>query len=182
MSPPLHEPTAPPLPGAKTEVKTTTCDMGAYRCGIHVQLRDRCACPEVRNIAGNLEHALNKGVALFTSRDQINALTGVLARQFSTPNDAAHGACCSVSLTAGTVCLIGGSFWEFGGPDHERTEVLSMIGTAENHHSHPIRTGHAAIADEWIPFARVRVTTVSSGPVGAAQHATGGRALPQAVQ
>jgi anaerobic selenocysteine-containing dehydrogenase len=67
---------------------------------------------------------------------------------------------------------IGGSFWEFGGPDLERAKVFVMIGTAEDHHSNPmkiaiskfkrdggrfisinpIRTGYSAIADEWIPI------------------------------
>ena len=65
---------------------------------------------------------------------------------------------------------IGGSFWEFGEPDWERSRLLLMFGVAEDHDSNPIkiglsklkangakfisvnpvRTGYSAIADEWI--------------------------------
>ena len=58
MSAPLHDPQASPLPGAKAEVKTTTCYMCACRCGIRVHLRDG----QVRYIEGNPEHPLNKGI------------------------------------------------------------------------------------------------------------------------
>ena len=64
----------------------------------------------------------------------------------------------------------GGSFWEFGGPDLERAKLFVMLGTAEDHHSNPlkiaiakfkrdggrfisvnpVRTGYSAIADEWV--------------------------------
>ncbi len=70
------------------------------------------------------------------------------------------------------IYTIGGSFWEFGGPDLERAKLFVMIGTAEDHHSNPlkidiaafkrrggrfisvnpIRTGYSAIADEWVPI------------------------------
>ena len=55
---PIHDPTAPPIPGARTEVKNTTCYMCACRCGIRVHLREG----EVRYIDGNPEHPLNQGV------------------------------------------------------------------------------------------------------------------------
>ena len=227
---PLHDPIASPLPGASTDVRTTTCYMCACRCGIRVHLRNG----EVRYIEGNPEHPLNKGVicakgssgimkqysparltkplkrkpgsergagqyepiewdeafsmlearlrhlrstdpkkfALFTGRDQMQALTGLFARQFGTPNYAAHGGFCSVNMAAGMIYTIGGSFWEFGGPDLERSKLFFMIGTAEDHHSNPmksalsqfkrnggrfvainpVRTGYAAIADEWVPI------------------------------
>lgn len=113
-----------------------------------------------------------KKFALFTGRDQMQALTGLFARQFGTPNYAAHGGFCSVNMAAGMIYSIGGSFWEFGGPDLERAKVFVMIGTAEDHHSNPmkiaiskfkrdggrfisinpVRTGYSAIADEWIPI------------------------------
>ncbi len=227
---PLHDPLAALMPGAQTEVKTTTCYMCACRCGIRVHLRDG----EVRYIDGNPEHPLNQGVicakgasgimkqisparltqpllrkagsergagefepisweqafdmlterlskiratdpkkfALFTGRDQMQALTGLFARQFGTPNYAAHGGFCSVNMAAGMIYTIGGSFWEFGGPDLDRAKLFVMIGTAEDHHSNPmkiaigkfkraggrfisinpVRTGYSAIADEWIPI------------------------------
>src|SRR5512139_3205899 len=56
--PPLHDPFAPPSPGATTEVRNTTCYMCACRCGIRVHLRDG----EVRYIDGNPDHPLNQGV------------------------------------------------------------------------------------------------------------------------
>lgn len=113
-----------------------------------------------------------KRFALFTGRDQMQALTGLFARQFGTPNYAAHGGFCSVNMAAGMIYTVGGSFWEFGGPDLERAKLFVMIGTAEDHHSNPmkialgdfkrrggrfvsinpIRTGYSAIADEWIPI------------------------------
>jgi anaerobic selenocysteine-containing dehydrogenase len=110
--------------------------------------------------------------ALFTGRDQMQALTGLFARQFGTPNYAAHGGFCSVNMAAGMIYSIGGSFWEFGGPDLDRAKLFVMIGTAEDHHSNPlkialskfkrsggkfisinpVRTGYSAVADEWIPI------------------------------
>ena len=113
-----------------------------------------------------------KRFALFTGRDQMQALTGLFARNFGTPNYAAHGGFCSVNMAAGMIYTIGGSFWEFGGPDLDRAKLFIMLGTAEDHHSNPlkiaiskfkrsggrfvsinpVRTGYSAIADEWIPI------------------------------
>lgn len=113
-----------------------------------------------------------KKLAMFTGRDQMQALTGMFAKQFGTPNYAAHGGFCSVNMAAGLIYTFGGSFWEFGGPDLDRAKLFVMIGTAEDHHSNPmkielgkykkaggrfiainpVRTGYAAIADEWIPI------------------------------
>ena len=110
--------------------------------------------------------------AFFTGRDQMQALTGLFARQFGTPNYAAHGGFCSVNMAAGMIYTIGGSFWEFGGPDLDRAKLFVMVGTAEDHHSNPlkiaiskfkraggrfisvnpVRTGYSAIADEWLPI------------------------------
>src|SRR5258706_557449 len=75
-------------------------------------------------------------------------------------------------MAAGMIYTMGGWFWEFGGPDLERAKLFVMIGTAEDHHSNPlkiaiakfkraggrfisvnpVRTGYSAIADEWIPI------------------------------
>mgnify|MGYP001574143147 FL=1 len=113
-----------------------------------------------------------KKFALFTGRDQMQALTGLFAKQFGTPNYSAHGGFCSVNMAAGMIYTIGGSFWEFGGPDLDRAKLFVMIGTAEDHHSNPlkiaiskfkrsggrfvsinpVRTGYSAIADEWVPI------------------------------
>ena len=113
-----------------------------------------------------------KKFALFTGRDQMQALTGMFAKQFGTPNYAAHGGFCSVNMAAGMIYTIGGSFWEFGGPDLERSKLFVMFGTAEDHHSNPlkialsqfkrdggrfitvnpVRTGYSAIADQWVPI------------------------------
>ncbi len=121
---------------------------------------------------GRLRSEDPKRFALFTGRDQMQALTGLFAKQFGTPNYAAHGGFCSVNMAAGLIYTIGGSFWEFGGPDLDRAKLFVMIGTAEDHHSNPlkialskfkrrggrfvsinpIRTGYSAIADEWVPI------------------------------
>ena len=121
---------------------------------------------------GKIRSTDPKKFALFTGRDQMQALTGLFARQFGTPNYAAHGGFCSVNMAAGMIYTIGGSFWEFGGPDLDRAKLFVMIGTAEDHHSNPmkmalakfkrdggrfvsvnpVRTGYSAIADEWVPI------------------------------
>jgi anaerobic selenocysteine-containing dehydrogenase len=117
-----------------------------------------------------VRHDDPKKLAFFTGRDQSQALTGWWASQFGTPNYAAHGGFCSVNMAAGGLYTIGGSFWEFGQPDWERTRYLMMFGIAEDHDSNPIktglatvkangakvvsvnpvRTGYSAIADEWV--------------------------------
>jgi anaerobic selenocysteine-containing dehydrogenase len=111
-------------------------------------------------------------LAFFTGRDQSQALTGWWAQQFGTINYAAHGGFCSVNMAAAGMYSIGGSFWEFGEPDWERTKYLMLWGVAEDHDSNPIklglgqlkargakvvainpvRTGYGAIADEWVPI------------------------------
>ena len=130
--------------------------------------RSRCSTERLAKIRATDP----KKFALFTGRDQMQALTGLFARQFGTPNYAAHGGFCSVNMAAGMIYTIGGSFWEFGGPDLDRAKLFVMIGTAEDHHSNPmkialgkfkraggrfisinpVRTGYSAIADEWIPI------------------------------
>jgi anaerobic selenocysteine-containing dehydrogenase len=120
----------------------------------------------------NLRASDPKRFAIFTGRDQMQALTGLFAKQFGTPNYAAHGGFCSVNMAAGMIYTIGGSFWEFGGPDLDRAKLFVMVGTAEDHHSNPmkialskfkrdggrfvsvnpVRTGYSAIADEWVPI------------------------------
>ena len=109
-------------------------------------------------------------LALFTGRDQSQSFTGWWAKQFGTPNFAAHGGFCSVNMAAGGLYTVGGSFWEFGDPDWDRTKYLLMFGVAEDHDSNPIKmgiaklkqrgakfvsvnpikTGYSAVADEWI--------------------------------
>jgi anaerobic selenocysteine-containing dehydrogenase len=109
-------------------------------------------------------------LAFFTGRDQSQALTGWWAQQFGTVNYAAHGGFCSVNMAAAGMYTLGSAFWEFGEPDFEHTRYLMLWGVAEDHDSNPIklglgalkqrgakivainpvRTGYAAIADEWI--------------------------------
>ncbi len=112
-----------------------------------------------------------KRLAFFTGRDQMQALTGLWAQQFGTPNWAAHGGFCSVNMAAAGLYSIGYSFWEFGAPDWDRAKYFVLWGVAEDHSSNPIkigleklkrhgarfvsvnpvRTGYSAIADEWVP-------------------------------
>ena len=109
-------------------------------------------------------------LAFFTGRDQSQAMTGWWASQFGTPNHAAHGGFCSVNMAVAGLYTIGGSFWEFGEPDWERTKLLLLFGIAEDHDSNPIklglsrlkergakvisfnpiRTGYSAVADDWV--------------------------------
>jgi sulfite dehydrogenase (quinone) subunit SoeA len=113
-----------------------------------------------------------KKLAFYTGRDQMQALTGLWAQQFGTPNWAAHGGFCSVNMAAAGLYSIGYSFWEFGAPDWDRAKYFMLWGVAEDHSSNPIkigldklktrgakfvsvnpvRTGYSAIADEWIPI------------------------------
>jgi anaerobic selenocysteine-containing dehydrogenase len=73
-------------------------------------------------------------------------------------------------MAAAGLYTLGGSFWEFGEPDWERTRYFLMFGVAEDHDSNPIKiglgklkgrgakfvsvnpvkTGYSAIADEWL--------------------------------
>ncbi|WP_297971414.1 molybdopterin-dependent oxidoreductase [uncultured Amaricoccus sp.] len=112
-------------------------------------------------------------LAFFTGRDQSQSFTGWWAQQYGTPNHAAHGGFCSVSMAAAGIYTLGGAFWEFGAPDWERTKLLLLFGVAEDHDSNPIkiglgklkargarvvsinpvRTGYSAIADQWIGIA-----------------------------
>ncbi len=102
----------------------------------------------------------------------MQALTGLWAQQFGTPNWAAHGGFCSVNMAAAGLYSIGYSFWEFGAPDWDRARYFILWGVAEDHSSNPIkigldklkrrgakfvsvnpvRTGYSAIADEWVPI------------------------------
>jgi anaerobic selenocysteine-containing dehydrogenase len=109
-------------------------------------------------------------LAFFTGRDQSQALTSWWAREFGTPNYAAHGGFCSVNMAAAGIYTFGSAFWEFSETDWDRTEYFLMFGVAEDHDSNPIkagiaklkgrgakfvsvnpvRTGYSAIADEWL--------------------------------
>jgi sulfite dehydrogenase (quinone) subunit SoeA len=109
-------------------------------------------------------------LALFTGRDQSQALTGHFARMFGTINYAAHGGFCSVNMAAAGLYSVGGAFWEFGEPDWEHARLFLLFGVAEDHDSNPIklglarlkergakiisinpvRTGYSAIADEFV--------------------------------
>ncbi len=111
-------------------------------------------------------------LAFFTGRDQMQALSGLWAQQFGTPNWAAHGGFCSVNMAVAGLYTIGYSFWEFGAPDWDHAKYFMLWGVAEDHSSNPIkigldklkrrgakfvsinpvRTGYSAIADEWLPI------------------------------
>ena len=103
----------------------------------------------------------------------MQALTGLFARQFGTPNYAAHGGFCSVNMAAGMIYTIGGSFWGVRRPDLDpRQAVHHDRHGGEDHHSNPlkiaiskfkraggrfvsinpVRTGYSAVADEWVPI------------------------------
>ena len=112
------------------------------------------------------------GLAFFTGRDQMQALSHLWAQQFGTPNWSAHGGFCSVNMAVAGLYSIGYSFWEFGAPDWDHAKYFLLWGVAEDHSSNPIkigldklkrrgakfvsinpvRTGYSAIADEWVPI------------------------------
>ncbi len=120
----------------------------------------------------NIRETDPKKLAFFTGRDQMQALTSYWAKQFGTPNFAAHGGFCSVNMATGMIYSIGGTSWEFGGADYERTKYMLLFGVAEDHDSNPlklglskirerggklvvinpVRSGYGAIADEWVPI------------------------------
>ena len=120
----------------------------------------------------NIRSTDPRKLAFFTGRDQMQALTSYFAKQFGTPNFAAHGGFCSVNVATGMIYSIGGTGWEFGGPDWDRTKYLVLFGVAEDHDSNPfkigigklkdrggklvvinpVRSGYGAVADEWIPI------------------------------
>src|SRR5205809_1095905 len=82
-----------------------------------------------------------KRLAFFTGRDQSQSLTGWWAKEFGTPNYAAHGGFCSVNMAVAGLYTIGGSFWEFGEPDWGRTQYFLVFGVAEDHDSKPLKIG-----------------------------------------
>ncbi|AEJ38338.1 molybdopterin oxidoreductase [Sulfobacillus acidophilus TPY] len=120
----------------------------------------------------NIRETDPRKLAYFTGRDQMQAFNGYWARQFGTPNWAAHGGFCSVNMAAGGMYSVGGSLWEFGWPDLEKARLFVMFGVAEDHPSNPlklaisglkdrggrfivvnpVRSGYGALADEWVPI------------------------------
>ena len=80
-------------------------------------------------------------LAFFTGRDQMQALSGLWAQQFGTPNWAAHGGFCSVNMAVAGLYTIGYSFWEFGAPDWDHAKYFLLWGVAEDHSSNPIKIG-----------------------------------------
>ncbi|SEO21041.1 Anaerobic selenocysteine-containing dehydrogenase [Salinihabitans flavidus] len=119
---------------------------------------------------GPIRESNPEKLAFFTGRDQSQSFTSFWAQQFGTPNYAAHGGFCSVNMATAGIYTMGGSFWEFGQPDWERTKLFMLFGVAEDHDSNPIkmglgrlkargakvigvnpvRSGYNAVADEWV--------------------------------
>ena len=130
------------------------------------------ALSTVENWLGQIRAKDPSKLAIFTGRDQMQTFTGYFARQFGTPNWAAHGGFCSVNMAAAGMYSVGGSFWEFGWPDLEQAAWFMMFGVAEDHPSNPlklaisalkdrggrfiavnpVKSGYGALADEWVPI------------------------------
>ncbi len=100
-------------------------------------------------------------LAFFTGRDQSQSFTGWWAKQFGTPNFAAHGGFCSVNMAAAGLYSVGSSFWEFGEPDWEHTKYFLLFGVAEDHDSNPIKTGLAKLKARGAKF--VSINPVQTG-------------------
>ncbi len=144
--------------------------MGERGAGEFREIEWQEALELAANWLGRVRATDPKRLAFFTGRDQSQSFTGWWAKQFGTPNFAAHGGFCSVNMAAAGLYTLGGSFWEFGDPDWERTKYLLMFGVAEDHDSNPIKlglaklkargakfvsvnpvkTGYSAVADEWV--------------------------------
>jgi anaerobic selenocysteine-containing dehydrogenase len=110
---------------------------------------------------GDVRASDPKRLAFFTGRDQSQSFTGWWAKQFGTPNFAAHGGFCSVNMAAAGLYSIGGSFWEFGEPDWDRAKYLLLFGVAEDHDSNPIKTGLAKLKARGAKF--VSINPVQTG-------------------
>lgn len=130
------------------------------------------ALSQVSEWLGAIRATDPRRLAYFTGRDQMQAFNGYWAKQFGTPNWAAHGGFCSVNMAAGGMYSVGGSLWEFGWPDLERARWFMLWGVAEDHPSNPlklaiaalkdrggrfvvvnpVRSGYGAFADEWVPI------------------------------
>ena len=78
-------------------------------------------------------------------------------------------------MAAAGIYTMGGSFWEFGSPDWDKTELMLLFGVAEDHDSNPIkrglgklknrgakviainpvRTGYNSVADQWLSLIHI---------------------------
>jgi len=117
-----------------------------------------------------IRHDSPEKLAFFTGRDQSQSFTSFWAQNYGTQNYAAHGGFCSVNMATAGIYTMGGSFWEFGQPDWDRTKLFMLFGVAEDHDSNPIkmgigklkanggrmigvnpiRTGYNAVSDDWV--------------------------------
>ena len=113
-------------------------------------------------------------LAFFTGRDQSQSFTGWWAKQFGTPNFAAHGGFCSVNMATAGLYSVGGSFWEFGDPDWERTKYFLMFGVAEDHDSNPIKAGLAKLKQRGAKYVSVN----RSGPATRRSPMSGSASAP----
>ncbi|MEL7447989.1 MAG: molybdopterin oxidoreductase family protein [Pseudomonadota bacterium] len=120
---------------------------------------------------GDIRATDPRRLAFFTGRDQSQALTGWWAKQFGTPNFAAHGGFCSVNMAAAGMYTIGSAFWEFSEPDWERTRFFMLFGVAEDHASNPIKIGLSRLKERGAKF--VSVNPVQTGYSGVANEWVG---------
>ena len=114
-------------------------------------------------------------LAFFTGRDQMQALSGLWAQQFGTPNWAAHGGFCSVNMAVAGLYTIGYSFWEFGAPDWDRAKYFMLWGVAEDHSSNPIKIG---LDEAEAPAARSSSRSTRCAPATRRSPTSGCRSVP----
>lgn len=68
------------------------------------------ACEIMEKRLSHIRTTDPKKFTLFTGCDQMQALTGLFAKQYDTPNYATHGGSCLVNMAAGMIYTISGSF------------------------------------------------------------------------
>ena len=71
----------------------------------------------------------------------MQALTGLWAQQFGTPDWAATAVSARSTWPHGSINSIGYSFWEFGSARLGPREVFRALGVAEDHSSNLIKIG-----------------------------------------
>src|SRR5262249_56684877 len=77
-------------------------------------------------------------LAFFTGRDQMQALSGLWAQQFGTPNWSAHGGFCSVNMAVAGLLTNGYSLCPVSAPHSCHAKYCLLCGAGRHQHSNRI--------------------------------------------